>query len=64
MTAEQSSSNKSAWLWFFVWLTIIIVMLISSTARPFFWIALPGTVTFFAKAMNLLDPNRPEDQEW
>ncbi|PZP50472.1 MAG: hypothetical protein DI598_05500 [Pseudopedobacter saltans] len=58
----QSSSSKSAWLWFFVWLVIIILMLIY--VRQFFWLALPGTVTYFAKAMNLLDPNTPEDQGW
>ncbi|MFT4204998.1 MAG: hypothetical protein QM610_13930 [Chitinophagaceae bacterium] len=61
MTAEQQSTGKY-WGLFFLWLVIIILMLIF--VRPFFWLALPGTVTYFAKAMNLLDPNTPEDQEW
>lgn len=61
MSVAQQSSGK-AWLWFFVWLAIIILMLVF--VRQFFWLALPGVVTCFAKAMNLLDANKPEDQEW
>lgn len=60
MTAQESTGKY--WGWFFVWLTIIILMLIF--VRQFFWLALPGTVTYFAKAMNLLDPNSPKDQQW
>lgn len=59
---ETSQNTSKYWLWFFVWLAIIILMLIF--VRPFFWLALPGTVSYFAKAMNLLDPNKPEDQEY
>ncbi|WP_447642852.1 MULTISPECIES: hypothetical protein [Chitinophagaceae] len=61
MTAEQQSTGKY-WGLFFLWLVIITLMLIF--IRPFFWLALPGTVTYFAKAMNLLDPNTAEDQDW
>lgn len=61
MTAEQQSTGKY-WGLFFLWLVIIILMLIF--IRPFFWLALPGTVTYFAKAMNLLDPNTEEDKQW
>ncbi len=60
MTAQQSTGKY--WIQFFIWLVVIILMLIY--VRPFFWLALPGTVTSFAKAMNLLDPNTPEDQGW
>jgi len=60
MTTQQSTGKY--WGFFFLWLVIIILMLIF--IRPFFWLALPGTVTYFAKAMNLLDPNTPEDQGW
>ncbi len=60
MTAQESTGKH--WGLFFLWLVIIILMLVF--VRPFFWLALPGTVTYFAKAMNLLDPNRPEDQGW
>lgn len=60
MSAQQSTGKY--WLWFFIWLTIIILMLVF--VRQFFWLALPGVVLYFAKAMNLLDPNTPEDKEW
>lgn len=60
MTTQESTGKY--WALFFVWLVIIILMLVF--IRQFFWLALPGTVTYFAKAMNLLDPNTPEDQNW
>ncbi len=41
---------------FFVWLVIMIVMLADvGNSRKFFWLALPGVVTYFVIGMNLLD---------
>ncbi len=59
--SSQESTGKY-WLWFVVWLAIIILMLVF--VRQFFWLALPGVVLYFAKAMNLLDSNSAQDQEW
>ncbi|MGI8952833.1 MAG: hypothetical protein ACR2FN_14765 [Chitinophagaceae bacterium] len=51
MEARRKSSAYY-WLWCFIWLAILILMLIF--VRQFFWLALPGTVTYFAKAMNIM----------
>lgn len=53
---ETQTSTSKYWLWFFVWLVILIIMLcdIGGFTRKFFWLALPGTVTYFSKAMNIM----------
>ncbi len=50
MEAQQSRSKY--WALFFFWLAVLITLLI--VYRQFFWLALPGTVTYFAKALDLL----------
>lgn len=57
---EESKSRGKYWVWFFVWLAIIIFLFIC--ARQWFWLALPGVLTYFVKAMGLIDENKPEDQ--
>jgi hypothetical protein len=54
MEQVQKSTSKH-WLIFLVWLVIMIVMLVLPTYRPFFWLALPGVVTHFCYAMNLIE---------
>lgn len=55
-SVQEKPSSKKYWLWFFIWLVIMIIMLADvGGSRKFFWLALPGTVTYFAKAMDLLD---------
>ncbi len=49
---EAKVSTGKYWLWFFIWLGIMITLLV--VYREFFWLALPGTVTYFAKAMDLI----------
>ncbi len=49
---EAVKSNSKNWLWFFIWLGILITLLV--VYRQFFWLALPGTVTYFAKSLDLL----------
>jgi hypothetical protein len=49
---EAVKSNGKNWLWFFIWLGILITLLV--VYRQFFWLALPGTVTYFAKSLYLL----------
>ncbi len=53
---ETRTSNAKYWMWFFIWLTIMIIMIfdIGGFTRKFFWLALPGTVTYFSKALNLM----------
>jgi hypothetical protein len=49
---EAVKSNGKNLLWFFIWLGILITLLV--VYRQFFWLALPGTVTYFAKSLDLL----------
>lgn len=49
---EAKNSTRKYWALCFFWLAVMIVMLVMY--REFFWLALPGTVTYFAKAMDLL----------
>ncbi|HEU0227010.1 MAG TPA: hypothetical protein VFQ86_04685 [Arachidicoccus soli] len=57
---EDTKSKTREWIWFFVWLAIIVCLLI--WLRQWFWLALPGVLTYFVKAMGLIDENQPEDQ--
>lgn len=55
METEAKSSTAKYWLLCFIWLTILIIMLCDvGGSRKFFWLALPGTVTYFAKAMDIM----------
>jgi len=49
---EAKKSTAIHWLWFTVWLATLIVMMFIK--REFFWLALPGTVTSFARGMDLI----------
>ncbi len=52
---ESRTSSSKYWLWCFIWLAILILMLADvGGSRKFFWLALPGTLTYFTKAMNLM----------
>ena len=53
---ESQTSSSKYWLLCFIWLAILIIMLcdIGGFTRKFFWLALPGTVTYFSKAMNIM----------
>jgi 4-hydroxybenzoate polyprenyltransferase len=51
-TAQKSRAKY--WILFFVWLVIMVAMLINPSWRPFFWLALPGVVTYFAYSMDLV----------
>ncbi len=52
MEAKQSAGKY--WLWCFIWTAILTFMLINPSFRPFFWLALPGACTYFAKAMDII----------
>lgn len=51
---EAKRTTGKYWVYFFLWLTLMIIMLVLPDARPFFWLALPGTCTHFAMAMNIM----------
>jgi hypothetical protein len=49
---EVNQSRGKYWALCFLWLAILITLLI--VYRQFFWLALPGVCTYFAKAMDLI----------
>lgn len=51
----ENKSTGKYWFWCFVWTAIMVAMLIYEPVRQFFWLALPGSATHFAKAMNIID---------
>lgn len=57
---EETASKTKDWVWFCIWFVIILALLI--WARQWFWLALPGTLTYFVKATGLIDDSKPEDQ--
>ncbi len=48
---EVKQSRGKYWALCFLWLAILVTMLI--VYRQFAWLALPGTVTYLAKALDL-----------
>lgn len=54
-TVHEQTSRSKYWLWFVIWLIILIIMLADvGGSRKFFWLALPGTFTYFGKGMNII----------
>ncbi|TDO28220.1 hypothetical protein [Sediminibacterium goheungense] len=49
---EAKKSTAKYWALFFFWFAALIVLLF--VYREFFWLALPGTVTYFAKGMDIM----------
>lgn len=49
---EVGQSRTKYWVLFFVWLAILVSLMVFY--RQFFWLALPGTATYFAKGMDLI----------
>ncbi|WP_171605933.1 hypothetical protein [Limnovirga soli] len=49
---EAKRSTAKYWALFFFWLIVMLVLIVF--LRQFFWMALPGTVTYFAKAMDIM----------
>lgn len=50
-TMEAQKNTTKYWIYCFAWLAIMITLMF--VYREFFWLALPGTVTYFAKAMDI-----------
>lgn len=51
---EAQKSTGKYWGYFTIWFTIIVIMLCIPSFRQFFWLALPGTCTYFAKALDII----------
>jgi len=51
---EKQSTGKY-WIYFFIWTAILIGMVVYEPARQFFWLALPGVCTSFAKGLSIID---------
>lgn len=49
---EAKRSTAKYWMLFVLWLVILVVLMIFM--RQFFWLALPGVVTYFALAMDIM----------
>lgn len=49
---ETRKSTGKHWFWFVVWLGALVTLMF--VYREFFWLALPGTVTSFARGMDLI----------
>jgi hypothetical protein len=50
----KKRSTAKYWMWCFVWTGIMVAMLAIPGIRPFFWLALPGAVTYFALALDII----------
>jgi len=48
---EAKTSTTKAWIYFTIWFVILVFMMIFY--RQFFWLALPGVCTHFAKGLRL-----------
>jgi hypothetical protein len=49
---EVQKSTGKYWLLCFLWLAITILLLVFY--RQWFWLAMPGVFTYFAKAMDIM----------
>ena len=49
---EAKKSTAKYWLSFVIWTAIMIGLIIFM--RQFFWLALPGVLTSFAQAMDIM----------
>lgn len=49
---EAKKSTGKYWVYFFIWVIIFLALFIF--LRQFFWLALPGVVTYFAKGMDIM----------
>jgi uncharacterized membrane protein YhaH (DUF805 family) len=49
---DTTQSRAKYWVLCFIWLAIMVTLLI--VYRQFFWLALPGVCTYFAKGLDLI----------
>jgi hypothetical protein len=51
---ETKKSTTKYWIYFTIWTTIMVFMLATPDVRQYFWLALPGVCTHFAKGMDIM----------
>lgn len=51
---ETKKSTTKYWIYFLIWTAIMTFMLITPDVRQYFWLALPGVCTHFAKGMDIM----------
>lgn len=51
---ETKKSTAKYWIYFLIWTSIMMFMLINADFRQYFWLALPGVCTHFAKGMDIM----------
>lgn len=51
---ETTKSTKKYWIYFTIWTAILVFMLATPDVRQYFWLALPGVFTHFAKGMDII----------
>lgn len=54
-TMEQVKKSRTKyWILCFVWTAVMVFMLATPEYRQWFWLALPGSSTYFALGMDLI----------
>lgn len=48
---ESNASTTKSWIYFTIWFAILIGLFMFY--RQYFWLALPGVITYFAKGLRL-----------
>ncbi len=48
---ETNASTTKSWIYFIIWFAIMIGLFVYY--RQFFWLALPGVITYSAKGLRL-----------
>ena len=51
---EEKKSTGKYWLYFTIWTALLVYMLVTPDVRQWFWLALPGVFTHFAKGMDIM----------
>jgi hypothetical protein len=52
---ERTKSKAKYYILFIFWLTLMVIMLALPDYRQWFWLALPGTCTYFAYSLSLIE---------
>ncbi|MBW7951651.1 MAG: hypothetical protein LC134_09490 [Chitinophagales bacterium] len=52
---EKAKSKGKYYMLFIFWLAVIIFLLATPAFRQWFWLALPGTCTYLAYSLDLIE---------
>jgi hypothetical protein len=51
---EAKKSTGKYWVYFTIWTALLVFLLATPDVRQWFWLALPGVCTHFAKGMDIM----------